>query len=91
VCWHTHYRAGVGESDLPVVLPEAVVFDGIGSPIKKMPEFYTTTCPKCGKAAQRETDTFETTASGRTTGRSLSPTATEPQLGQLMTGIGQPQ
>jgi leucyl-tRNA synthetase len=50
----------VGESDLPVVLPEAVVFDGIGSPIKKMPEFYATTCPKCGKAAQRETDTFDT-------------------------------
>jgi leucyl-tRNA synthetase len=50
----------VGESDLPVILPEAVVFDGIGSPIKKMPEFYATTCPKCGKAAQRETDTFDT-------------------------------
>ncbi len=50
----------VEESDLPVVLPEEVSFDGVGSPIKKMPEFYTTTCPKCGKAAQRETDTFDT-------------------------------
>ncbi len=50
----------VPETDLPVVLPEEVSFDGIGSPIKKMPEFYQTTCPKCGKSAQRETDTFDT-------------------------------
>jgi leucyl-tRNA synthetase len=50
----------VPEADLPVVLPEEVSFDGVGSPIKKMPEFYQTTCPKCGEAAQRETDTFDT-------------------------------
>lgn len=50
----------VGKSDLPVVLPEGVDFDGISSPIKKMPEFYETTCPKCGGIAQRETDTFDT-------------------------------
>ncbi|MBW5288728.1 MAG: Leucyl-tRNA synthetase [Candidatus Ruthia sp. Apha_13_S6] len=50
----------VPETDLPVVLPEEVSFDGVGSPIKKMPEFYQTTCPKCGEAAQRETDTFDT-------------------------------
>jgi leucyl-tRNA synthetase len=50
----------VPEADLPIVLPEEVSFDGVGSPIKKMPEFYQTTCPKCGKAAQRETDTFDT-------------------------------
>lgn len=50
----------VAEADLPVVLPEEVSFDGVGSPIKKMPEFYQATCPKCGEAAQRETDTFDT-------------------------------
>ncbi len=51
---------GVPEQDLPVTLPENIKFDGIGSPIKKMPEFYQTTCPKCGDKAERETDTFDT-------------------------------
>ncbi len=51
----------VPEKDLPVVLPEEVVFDETGgSPIKKMPEFYETSCPSCGKPATRETDTFDT-------------------------------
>jgi len=50
----------VPEQDLPVTLPEEVAFDGIGSPIKKMPEFYETTCPSCGGEAERETDTFDT-------------------------------
>jgi leucyl-tRNA synthetase len=50
----------VPEDQLPVVLPEDVAFDGVGSPIKKMPEFYETTCPKCGGPAHRETDTFDT-------------------------------
>ena len=50
----------VPEQDLPVVLPTDVEFDGVGSPIKKMPEFYETTCPCCGGPAERETDTFDT-------------------------------
>ncbi|WP_018232108.1 leucine--tRNA ligase [Thioalkalivibrio thiocyanodenitrificans] len=50
----------VPEEDLPVVLPEDVAFDGLGSPIKKMPGFYETTCPGCGGKAERETDTFDT-------------------------------
>jgi len=51
----------VPEADLPVKLPEDVEFDEAGgSPIKKMPEFFETTCPNCGKAAERETDTFDT-------------------------------
>jgi leucyl-tRNA synthetase len=50
----------VPEQDLPVTLPEDVAFDGVGSPIKKMPEFYETTCPSCGGRAERETDTFDT-------------------------------
>jgi len=50
----------VKESDLPVVLPEDLAFEGVGSPIKKSPEFYQTNCPSCGSAAERETDTFDT-------------------------------
>lgn len=50
----------VAAQDLPVVLPEDVKFDGVTSPIKSMPEFYQTTCPQCGGAAERETDTFDT-------------------------------
>ncbi|WPE16478.1 leucine--tRNA ligase [Candidatus Thioglobus autotrophicus] len=50
----------VAEENLPIILPEEVAFDGVGSPIKKMPEFYETSCPKCGGKAVRETDTFDT-------------------------------
>nr|WP_294865680.1 leucine--tRNA ligase [uncultured Pseudogulbenkiania sp.] len=50
----------VPADQLPVVLPENVVPDGAGSPLAKMPEFYETTCPKCGGAAKRETDTMDT-------------------------------
>lgn len=50
----------VPEKDLPVVLPENVTITGSGSPLAKMPEFYEVNCPKCHKAARRETDTFDT-------------------------------
>ena len=50
----------VPDQDLPVILPEQVVMDGVGSPIKKDPSFYETTCPRCGGAARRETDTMDT-------------------------------
>jgi leucyl-tRNA synthetase len=50
----------VPEDQLPVVLPEDVVPDGAGSPLARMPEFYETSCPKCGGAAKRETDTMDT-------------------------------
>ena len=50
----------VPEEQLPVVLPEDVSFEGVGSPIKQMPSFYETTCPSCGGKAERETDTFDT-------------------------------
>ncbi|MBF8745868.1 leucine--tRNA ligase [Pseudomonas monteilii] len=50
----------VPEDQLPVTLPENVVPDGAGSPLARMPEFYECTCPKCGAAAKRETDTMDT-------------------------------
>jgi leucyl-tRNA synthetase len=50
----------VPEADLPVRLPEDVIVDGSGSPIKSMPSFYECQCPQCGQAAERETDTFDT-------------------------------
>ncbi len=49
----------VPEDQLPVVLPEDVVID-VGSPLKKMPQWYQTICPACGGAAERETDTMDT-------------------------------
>ncbi|MAD91566.1 MAG: leucine--tRNA ligase [Gammaproteobacteria bacterium] len=50
----------VPEEQLPVVLPEDVEVKGTGSPLKDIPEFVNVSCPKCGKAASRETDTFDT-------------------------------
>ncbi len=50
----------VPAEDLPVVLPEDIEFEGIGSPIKSMASFINTSCPSCGKSADRETDTFDT-------------------------------
>ena len=50
----------VPEADLPVRLPEDVIVDGSGSPIKSMPDFYQCACPECGADAERETDTFDT-------------------------------
>jgi len=50
----------VPEKDLPVVLPEDVTVTGTGSPLNNMPEFVNVDCPECGKAARRETDTFDT-------------------------------
>ena len=46
------------EDQLPVILPEDVVMDGISSPIKADPEWAKTTVN--GQPALRETDTFDT-------------------------------
>ena len=50
----------VPDDQLPVRLPENIVIDETGSPLGKLEEFVNTSCPKCGAAAKRETDTFDT-------------------------------
>jgi leucyl-tRNA synthetase len=50
----------VPDEDLPVVLPEQVIMDGVGSPLKRDDSFSATHCPTCGGAAKRETDTMDT-------------------------------
>ena len=50
----------VPEKDLPVVLPEDCIPDGSGNPLNKHAGFLNVTCPHCGKAARRETDTMDT-------------------------------
>jgi leucyl-tRNA synthetase len=51
----------VPEKDLPVILPDSidVTLTG-GSPLSRVPEFVNATCPRCGGAARRETDTMDT-------------------------------
>ena len=51
----------VPEDQLPVVLPRDAEFTGRGgSPLANLPAFVNTPCPRCGKAAKRETDTMDT-------------------------------
>jgi len=50
----------VPDVDLPVTLPHDVVLDGSQSPLAAHPSFAKADCPKCGKPARRETDTFDT-------------------------------
>ncbi|MBK8169519.1 MAG: leucine--tRNA ligase [Sandaracinaceae bacterium] len=51
----------VPQKDLPVVLPEDVEITGEGgSPLARHESFVNVSCPKCGKPARRETDTFDT-------------------------------
>ncbi|APG61497.1 leucine--tRNA ligase [Sphingorhabdus lutea] len=50
----------VPAQQLPVTLPEDVSFDIPGNPLDRHPTFGKADCPKCGKAARRETDTLDT-------------------------------
>jgi leucyl-tRNA synthetase len=50
----------VPEADLPITLPEDVDFSTPGNPLANHPSWKHTKCPKCGGAAEREQDTFDT-------------------------------
>ncbi len=51
----------VPDEQLPVVLPTDVAFDGQeASPLARHAPFLEAPCPRCGRAARRETDTFDT-------------------------------
>ena len=48
------------KENLPVRLPDDVSFDQPGNPLDRHPTWRQATCPKCGGAALRETDTMDT-------------------------------
>ncbi|HUP02822.1 MAG TPA: leucine--tRNA ligase, partial [Bryobacteraceae bacterium] len=51
----------VPENELPVLLPDRIEITGAGeSPLASVPGFVNVTCPRCGAAARRETDTMDT-------------------------------
>ncbi len=50
----------VPDDQLPVTLPEDVRFDRPGNPLDHHPTWKHVPCPACGRAAHRETDTFDT-------------------------------
>ncbi|WP_312260760.1 leucine--tRNA ligase [Candidatus Igneacidithiobacillus taiwanensis] len=50
----------VPEAELPVVLPTHYQLHDPRSPLRDDPTFLEVACPKCGAAAQRETDTMDT-------------------------------
>jgi leucyl-tRNA synthetase len=50
----------VPAEQLPVRLPDDVTFDAPGNPLDRHPTWKHVACPRCGAAALRETDTFDT-------------------------------
>jgi len=48
------------KENLPVKLPDDVTFDRPGNPLDWHPTWRDCTCPSCGAAAKRETDTMDT-------------------------------
>ncbi|RWX45679.1 leucyl-tRNA synthetase [Candidatus Electrothrix aarhusensis] len=69
----------VPEDQLPVLLPGSQPPYGSHSPLHQQEAFYTVTCPQCGQAAKRETDTMDTfMESSWYFGRYTSPRADAP-------------
>jgi len=56
----TDGEVALGDDQLPVLLPPDVPITGEGSPLARDETFMNTTCPKCGGAARRESDTMDT-------------------------------
>ncbi len=50
----------VPDEQLPLLLPRDVAFDRPGNPLDHHPSWKHAACPRCGAAARRETDTFDT-------------------------------
>ncbi|KXV26661.1 leucine--tRNA ligase [Gluconobacter japonicus] len=77
----------VPDDQLPVVLPEDVTFDRPGNPLDHHPTWKHVACPKCGAAATRETDTFDTFVdSSWYFARFTSPHAATPTLPEAANG-----
>jgi leucyl-tRNA synthetase len=55
-----HGYQPVPYEELPVILPEDVIFTGQGNPVETSKTFVKARCPVCGKEAERETDTMDT-------------------------------
>ena len=70
----------VPEDQLPVILPGSQSpYGSSHAPLHQQEAFYTVTCPKCGQAAKRETDTMDTfMESSWYFGRYTSPRADAP-------------
>ena len=70
---------GVAKADLPVKLPDDLDFSKPGNALARHPTWKHVTCPSCGGAAQRETDTLDTFVdSSWYFARFTDPTADEP-------------
>ena len=50
----------VPRNQLPVKLPDDVLFEAPGNPLDNHSEWRNVTCPSCGRDAQRDTDTMDT-------------------------------
>ena len=69
----------VRAADLPIELPNDVDFSRPGNPLDHHPSWKHVSCPRCGAAARRETDTFDTFVdSSWYFARFCSPQAAEP-------------